>query len=370
MEQKPLVSIVANFYNSAPYIPKLIRSVFDQTYDNWELIAVNDCSPGADRKVLEKWAAKPEAKGRVRIINNPTNQGITEAKHTGIMAAKGEYITFSDGDDWLAPDAIERMLRPMLEHDLDLVCADNMRVFPPAWLHTRFNYKAMESPVEYGKVIERDEMFERYYIGFFGIYVFCSCAYWGRMYRTSLVRDIRMPQLINTAQEDLVFNMEYFERAQRMMCIPDKVYFWRWGGTTSSNSKRVIADYKARGLLEQYNCLYDIRLEKIERFNFAKALTPLRIEMKNVAVYALYSLAEHEPSDPRSQPVKDTLRWCFSLENYKSIKQVPLGEIKTHAAFTKALHDNDVEAAYEYLHQFYKSNKRNRIMRSIASLFT
>lgn len=81
-DKRPLVSIVANFYNSASFIPKLVKSVLAQTYGQWELIAVNDCSPGRDREVLERWAATPEAGGRIRVINNPANQGITRAKQT------------------------------------------------------------------------------------------------------------------------------------------------------------------------------------------------------------------------------------------------------------------------------------------------
>jgi len=369
-EQRPLVSIVANFYNSARFIPKLIKSVLAQTYDNWELIAVNDCSPGRDREVLEKWAAKPEARGRIRIINNTVNQGITEAKHTGIMAAQGEYITFSDGDDWLAPDAIEQMLRPMMEHKLDLVYANNMRVFPPVWLHTRLNYRPMCSPVEYNKVIGRDDMTERYYIGFFGINVFCSYAYWAKMYRTELARSIQMPELINVAYEDIIFNMEYFERAQRMMCIPAKVYFWRWGGITSSNSKRTVTDYQTRGILKQFNLLYDLRLDKIKRFNYEKALVPLRIEMKNVLVNALYKFAAYDASDSRSQAVKDMLEWSYTLPNYMSANQIPQSSVKRHLKFMQAYVAHDTESAYAYLHNYWKSKKRERTKRRLAALFT
>lgn len=370
-DTRPLVSIVANFYNSASFIPKLVKSVLAQTYGQWELIAVNDCSPGRDREVLERWAATPEARGRIRVINNPANQGITRAKQTGIAAATGEYITFIDGDDWLAPDALATLLRAMTEHRVDIVSGEAVRVFPPAGLRTGCNYRPMRSDsVDYGRVIEHDEIMDRYYIAFFGITMFASYAYWGRLYRTELVKSISMPRMCNTAYEDVIFNMLCFERARRIVFIPDHVYYWRWGGTTSGASRRSTGDYRARGVIEQFACLYDMRMKKIEEHSFRKGIDPLRIELKNVLVAALAPIARYATSDPRSASAKATLEWTFSLPQYMDMAKLPPGAVERHRIFSEAYASRDIDRAYEYLHTQYRLSSRSRLMRRIASLFS
>ncbi|MCF0178476.1 MAG: glycosyltransferase family 2 protein, partial [Bacteroidales bacterium] len=106
------ITIIATFYNSERFIPKLMKSVFAQTFTDWEMVCVCDCSPGNDAVLLTKIVEKAHAGDKVRIINNPQNMGISRSKEIGIKAARGKYLTFIDGDDWLDHDALRRMAEP------------------------------------------------------------------------------------------------------------------------------------------------------------------------------------------------------------------------------------------------------------------
>ncbi len=121
----PAISIVANFYNSEKYIDKLIKSVLAQTFTDWELIAVNDCSPGRDSEILHRWENKDS---RIRVIDLQQNIGLARAKKVGIDAANGEYIAFTDGDDWFEKDALSTLYSSATNTGSDIVIMEYYRV--------------------------------------------------------------------------------------------------------------------------------------------------------------------------------------------------------------------------------------------------
>lgn len=115
MEQKyidGLVSVVIPMYNSGKYITPTIQSVLCQTYNNLEVIVVDDCSKDNSIEVVEG-LAKDDA--RIRCISQEKNGGAAVARNRGIKEAKGRYIAFLDSDDLWTPDKIEKQLVLMKE---------------------------------------------------------------------------------------------------------------------------------------------------------------------------------------------------------------------------------------------------------------
>ena len=110
------VSIIVPVYNMAESLEKSVASLRTQTYENIEIILVNDGSKDASGEVCDKLAAED---GRIRAIHTE-NRGSGPARNAGIAAASGDYAYFPDADDYLEPDAIERMAEAM-EDGCDLV---------------------------------------------------------------------------------------------------------------------------------------------------------------------------------------------------------------------------------------------------------
>lgn len=113
--QKPLVSIVMPAYNVEEYICKSIESVVSQTYDNWELIIINDGSTDDTEKKVELYSDQ-----RI-FIYSQVNRGVSVARNEGIKKAKGEYIAFLDADDHYDPNFLYIMLAQILVQNADLV---------------------------------------------------------------------------------------------------------------------------------------------------------------------------------------------------------------------------------------------------------
>ena len=103
-----LVSIIMPSYNTAPYIKETIQSVLDQTYTNWELIIVDDCSTDNTEEVL---ATINDS--RIRYFKNEKNSGAAVSRNKALRAAKGQWIAFLDSDDLWMSEKLEKQINFM-----------------------------------------------------------------------------------------------------------------------------------------------------------------------------------------------------------------------------------------------------------------
>ncbi|MDD2495124.1 MAG: glycosyltransferase family 2 protein [Tissierellia bacterium] len=112
--QKGLVSIIVPVYNAERFINDTIKTVFNQTYKNWELIFVNDCSTDNSHKIIEKYFNYNK---NIKILNTKINSGPAIARNLGIELAKGQYITFLDADDLWIKDKLKKQIEFMKNKD-------------------------------------------------------------------------------------------------------------------------------------------------------------------------------------------------------------------------------------------------------------
>lgn len=114
----PLVSIIMPVYNRQSYIQKAITSVLNQTYNNWELIIVDDGSNDYSPFIAEKFVTLSE---KVKLILQD-HKNLSSAKNNGIGNSSGDFITFLDSDDEYKPDHIELRVKYLLNNtDVDLI---------------------------------------------------------------------------------------------------------------------------------------------------------------------------------------------------------------------------------------------------------
>lgn len=114
-----LVSIIMPTYNCSRFIREAIDSVVTQTYTNWELLIVDDCSTDDTWEQLQAIAAKDL---RIRIFQMPQNGGSGKARNKGIEEAKGRYIAFLDSDDWWYPAKLQNQLNYMETNLYEFTC--------------------------------------------------------------------------------------------------------------------------------------------------------------------------------------------------------------------------------------------------------
>ena len=111
MEKSPLISVVMSAYNEEAYIKRALKSILDQTEQNFEIIIFDDCSTDATTDIVEGMNDE-----RIRIYRNTENCGLTRNLNKGLRLAKGKYIARMDGDDISLPERFEKQVRYFEEH--------------------------------------------------------------------------------------------------------------------------------------------------------------------------------------------------------------------------------------------------------------
>lgn len=121
MVENPLVSIILPVYNGEKYLEQSIESCLNQTYNNIELIVVNDCSTDSSLQIIKRYCTKDT---RVKLVNNPINKKLPASLNIGHNFSKGEYITWTSDDNFYDPLAIEVMLETIKSKNVDIVYAN------------------------------------------------------------------------------------------------------------------------------------------------------------------------------------------------------------------------------------------------------
>ena len=183
---KPLVSIIVPVYNIEAYLRRCLDSLINQTYQNIEIILVDDGSTDNSPAICDEYAAKD---GRVRVFHKE-NGGVSSARNLGLDKAKGEWIAFVDSDDYIHPDFLRVLLKESKENIGVLACQylrfGDQDTVEEQVLET---YDLYEKP--FWRVMQEGNE-ERYTV-------------WGRIFRKELLSPFRFRDGIKYG-EDALFN--------------------------------------------------------------------------------------------------------------------------------------------------------------------
>lgn len=223
-----------------------------QTYKDLEILVVDDCSTDSSISVAEKFR---QTDSRIRIVTNHENIGLFKSRRRGANLAKGKYTAFVDADDWMQPEAIERLHSAITAYNVDLV---QMRI------QRRFKGIAKK----YNDTFNRDLADRRIdgeefrtlasYVGM-DSYIQPSCC--AKLYRTTLLKEAPTLEFNQFWGEDQIFNIQYLRTATSIAFIDCVGYNYRWGGDTVTNYRfSSLRDYKhvhylKRILGQDENCI-------------------------------------------------------------------------------------------------------------------
>ena len=131
MSSIPLISIIIPVYNTKKYLPACFASVKNQTYENLEIILVDDGSTDGSTKLCDEYKKQDP---RVKVIHQK-NRGLSAARNAGIKKSTGAYLVFVDSDDTISPDAIEYLYHLIKKYHVKLAIAAVTEVYPAHLLH-------------------------------------------------------------------------------------------------------------------------------------------------------------------------------------------------------------------------------------------
>ena len=125
MKEKPLVSIITPVYNCEKLIEETINSVISQSYSNWEMILVDDCSLDKSFTVIQKYMKKDD---RIKYFKLKENSGAAIARNKALKESKGRFIAYLDADDKWSKNKLEKQVNYMLENNYAFTCTDYEKI--------------------------------------------------------------------------------------------------------------------------------------------------------------------------------------------------------------------------------------------------
>lgn len=198
-----LVSVIVPVYNVEKYISKTVKSLINQDYNNIEIILVDDGSPDKSGKIIDNLALKDN---RIVVIHKE-NGGVSSARNAGLKVAKGEYVTFVDGDDWVDVNYITYFVNLLEVSRCDIAMNKNN--------YTETNNLSSD---EYS-IVKAEKAIEWIYLG--DIFV----AVWNKMYRKKLFDDNKI--FFNNDiwyGEGMLFNIECLQYTESVVVGGKSVY--------------------------------------------------------------------------------------------------------------------------------------------------
>jgi len=199
-----LISIIVPVYNVEQYLSRCLESLLSQTYQNIEIILVNDGSTDSSGKLCDVYAIKDL---RVKVIHKQ-NGGLSSARNTGLTVAKGKYVGFVDSDDWVTHDAYEYLYSLLIEANADLSISGFIRCHSYDEIDSKELKKDGFSVKEYSqseymkKFMKIDSQSIEYYA-------------WNKLYRRDLLLDEQYP--VGLTAEDVVGTFRYLLRANKIV---------------------------------------------------------------------------------------------------------------------------------------------------------
>lgn len=230
-----LISVIIPVYNADAYLPRCLEAVSAQTYDNLEVILIDDGSTDGSPQICADFAAKD---GRIRVIRQE-NQGLWAARNTGLNAAQGAYLFFPDSDDYFHRDLLRLLYEAINRtpgYDLAIV---GRKI---TW-NTEEDVSSAVSPVctEWSQqrlietlLAEKGDP--------------CCVYMWNKLFRHSLIENLRFRHYLRS--EDMDFNIRSFLLLDKAIVIENELYYWLKHEGSLTRAPEAIDIY--------YECLADI----------------------------------------------------------------------------------------------------------------
>ncbi|WP_052357139.1 glycosyltransferase family 2 protein [Xylanibacter brevis] len=239
------VSIIIPVYNVADYIVRCLESVTAQATKDAQIecLLIDDCSPDDSLQRAKDFVQAYTGSVVFRFLSHDVNKGLSAARNTGVMSAKGDYLLFLDSDDHLVPHSLELMLKAMASYPkVDVVdasfyhCEDG-KSYPPV------------DGVHY--LTDSKQILESFYKGRLSL-----CA-WNKLLRRDFLIDHALFFAEGILFEDIQWSNRLFHQISSMLVLPDVTYMYEYNPSSTMNTTHINATKSVSSFVRVLNDLQD-----------------------------------------------------------------------------------------------------------------
>lgn len=321
---KGRVSIIVAIYNVAPFLRKCLDSLVNQTYQDIEILCMNDCSKDESAEILREYEEKDS---RIVAVYELENVGVAAVRNKALEMATGEYLMYCDGDDWIELNACEVLVNTMKTYHPDVVMFTYFR---------EYEDKTLKKSIYPEELIifdeERCKQLHRRHAGIIGDELSepqnadAICSLCTKMYLTDIMADNGIKyvdnKIIGTYGDGLV-NLNYYGYIKKAVYINEYLYHYRKTNMTSQTTR-----YK-KGFPKLWGNLYDI----IQKYIDENALgEDFQEGLDNRIALGIIGLGMNELRAPVSGKEKrKALKAILSEERFrKAVKQLKISKMPLH----------------------------------------
>lgn len=210
MIEQPKVSILVPVYGVERYIERCTESLMEQTYEDIEYIFVDDATPDRSIEILEDVVARyPKRRSQVRILQHKNNKGISAARNTAVAAAVGMYMLHVDSDDYIAKEAIEKLVYAAQTSKADIVIFDTIELRKDGEVLLKAEYENRETYIK-GLLQHTNR-----------------CAHWNKFYRTDFYKHTGIQSVENVRLgEDYAVTPRLVHQAKKISVLHEGLYYY------------------------------------------------------------------------------------------------------------------------------------------------
>ena len=308
--EEQLISIIVPVYNVAPYLDACMNSIVTQSYQNLEIIVVDDGSTDGSSSICDKWKVTDE---RITVIHQE-NQGLSAARNEGMKHITGRYVAFADSDDILHPDMYLHLVRAIERTEADVAICQEILFYEEA-----FTFPECEERCE-EEVEDRIQLLKH----MTDAWSVPANVVWNKLYRRSLIGESRF--LVGKKMEDTYFNIDVLSRVKKAVWIKQKLYGYRQrrGSIMNDGDDRLYLDY-IEAILYQRNQIYRSELQELYSAFDSWVLRIIAGKRKQAEDRLRYGIASelkkiyirtYNETNIKDLPIKDKVnihlaRYCF-----------------------------------------------------------
>lgn len=244
-----LVSVIVPIFKVEQFLTRCIESILSQTYQNMEIILVDDGSPDQCPEICDTYARMDS---RIQVIHKE-NGGLSDARNVGIEKAKGDYLCFVDSDDYIEPTMLEQMVAEAKKSGVKLVIANFKAVDENGYQV----FESEQSPIHNG-IFTAEELLPKLYQKLGWYYIVA----WNKLYHCSLFDKIRFP--VGKIHEDEYIVAQMMWKARKIACIDSEEYIY-----TYQRKGSIMDSRQVKSQCDWLEALY-------QRFEFCKKEAVLR----------------------------------------------------------------------------------------------